>query len=118
MEVDDAGSAVKDLRMGMGLGEITGGGVEELPAPRCQRSSTELCFFPDGVKDRSGVGELSGEPTSSDALFSTTFFTKPRPCNRLRLGVGCFSGGGLRKAGEGFCEGGIWGLPNVGRGTG
>ena len=107
VEPDKAGSAVNDLRMEMGLGEMTGGGVAEPPVC-CQRSSTELCRLPGEVKERSGVGEPSGEVTS----LPTMFFTNPRPCSRLRLGVGCFSDGGLRKAGEGFCEGGIWGLPN------
>ena len=97
-----AGSVVKDLRMVIGLGEITGGGVAEPPVC-CQRSRTELCRLPGEVSVRSGVGEPSGEVTS----LPTMFFTNPRPFSRLRLGVGCFSDGGLRNAGDALCEGGI-----------
>lgn len=109
------GSTEKDLRTANGFGEMTGGGVDELLGG-CQRSRTELCRFPE-VIPRSGVGEPSVEP-SSTALFSTIFLTKPRPFNRLILGVGSFSFGGLRNAGDGFCEGGVCGVPNGVRGAG
>ena len=107
---------MNDFRSGIGFGEMTGGGVDP-PVLCCQRSSTELCLLP-GESVLSGVGDPSGDVTSSDALFSTMFFTNPRPFNLLKLGVGSFGGGGLRNAGEGLCEGGIWGLPNEGRGLG
>ena len=102
--VGELGSVVNDLRSGMGFGEMTGGGVGDAEPVCCQRSSTELCLLP-GDSPLSGVDGPSGV-TSRDALFSTTFFTKPRPCNLLRLGVGSFAGGGLRNAGEGLCDGG------------
>ena len=111
-----AGSTVNDLRMVIGFGEMTGGGVGESGPVCCQRSSTALCLLP-GVDARSGAGDPSGV-YSSAALFSTIFLTNPRPFSLLRLGVGSFDGGGFRNAGDGLWDGGICGDPNEVRGAG
>lgn len=104
-EVGEPGSTVNDFRRGIGFGDMTGGGAP-LPVLCCQRSSTVLCLLPgEEEKPLSGVGEPSGDVTFKDALFSTMFFTKPRPFSLLRLGVGSLEAGGLRNAGEGLFDG-------------
>ena len=93
-EVSEA-SIVRDLRNGTGLGAMIGGDGDALL--NCHRSRTEPLR---------GVSlSFSGVPGLEDDIWLealTMFWTKPRPCKRLILGVGSLRGGALRNAGEAF----------------
>ena len=102
-------SAVWDLRMEMGFGEIMGG--DDFPLSCCQRSRTvglrtgsDRFEFCDGL-----LGTL--EAASSWLLARTILCTNPRPCSRLILGVGSLDGGGLRNAGDATFDGDDWTAP-------
>lgn len=84
------------------LGDPGGEGVEFDVITGCQRSKTDDFL---GARDLL-VGE-TGAGLSSCELILTIFWTNPRPCNRLMLGVTSFGVGDFINAGDGRIDAGI-----------
>ena len=61
----------------------------------CQRSRTELCRPPALTGRTLSDAGLGNGDDSRFALAFTMFWTKPRPCSLLMLGVRSFGGGGF-----------------------
>jgi hypothetical protein len=86
------GPCVVDLRKEIGYDDLVGEGDWVLGwVLGCQRSRTEL-FLP------ALVGRALSDGDGDDSRFALTFtmfWTKPRPCSLLMLGVRSFGGGGF-----------------------
>jgi hypothetical protein len=114
---DEGSSIVRDLRIGIGFGEI-GGGLGLVEAAGCQRSRTEDFLGAARALLLDGVPPNSFALASSWVLVLIIFCTNPRPLSLLKLGLGSFSAGGRRNARDGFFVGGICGPVGDCRGTG
>jgi hypothetical protein len=112
-------SIVRDLRIGIGFGEVGGEvGVELADAAGCQRSRTDDFLGAARAISVDGVLPNSLALASSWVLLLIMLWTKPRPLSLLKLGVGSFSAGGRRKARDGFFVAGICGPVGDCRGSG
>lgn len=97
--------------MGIGFGEVGGETVDVVDAVGFQRSRTDDFLGPAPRLFSDDAGDIPNSLTlaSSWLLVLIMFCTKPRPFSLVRLGVGSFSAGALRKAREGFLVAGICG---------